>query len=130
SASISYRESELQCVAPESACALASVPDLQRARERKSNDALDLSPNTSGKSWRDRDLSCGLTPAVCAVQCSAATGLFRTLFHRQTAAARSAVDKGRRQVHKHLWPCQSSCVDRQLVRVPYSWVCPALPACA
>ncbi len=40
----------------------------------ESNDAADLSPGTSGKSWKDRDLFYGLTRAVSAVQCPKVTG--------------------------------------------------------
>ena len=49
--------------------ALASVQGLRPARERKSNGAWDLSPGTSGKSWKDRDLLLDLTGAVAAARC-------------------------------------------------------------
>src|SRR5213079_2057951 len=45
-----------QCVVPELVRALASVPNLPRARERTSNGALNLSPNTSDRLWKARDL--------------------------------------------------------------------------
>ena len=60
---------ESTCAAPGLARALASVPGLRPARERTSNGALDLSPDTSDKSWKDRDLFSDLTGAVAAARC-------------------------------------------------------------
>src|SRR5439155_11541755 len=55
-APISLLARKLPCAAPESVRALASVRDLRLARERTSSDALDLSPDTSDKLLRGRDL--------------------------------------------------------------------------
>src|SRR5262245_61351540 len=82
-----------------------SVPNLRPAREPTSNGAADVSPGTSSKSLKDRDLLWDLTGAVVAVRCLGAVGSFRKLFLQRKAADRLAVGKVQRRVRKHLSLC-------------------------
>src|SRR5207248_7774722 len=68
-APISFHGGRSQCVGLRLAHALASVPSLQQARERKSIGALDLSRDTCDRLLRDRDLFSDLRGAVSSAQC-------------------------------------------------------------
>src|SRR5436189_3318783 len=117
-APISSLERKLQCAAPESVRALASVRDLQPARERNSTGALDLSPGTSGKSLKDRDLLSGSIDAAGAARCPVTAGSSRRVFLQQTAGDLLAIGKARRRAHTRLCYCSRPRCYPQLVPVP------------
>src|SRR5438874_12244684 len=101
-AAIFFHGGRDQCVALESARVVTSVPDLGLARARKSSGAGDLSPGTSGKSWKGRDLLSDLTAAVASHPFPEAAGQFRRCFAQQKEEYRSAVGTTRHRDHKYL----------------------------
>src|SRR5205809_7894481 len=82
-AAIFFHGGRDQCVALESARAVTSVQDLGPARQRTSSGAADLSPGTSGKPWKGRDLLSDLTAAVASDLFPEAAGQFRMCFAQQ-----------------------------------------------
>src|SRR4030095_13559760 len=108
--------------------ALANVPSLPRARERKSNDAVDLFRDTSSNSWIGPDLFWGSKDVVVAARFPAIAGGFRKLFLQRKADDRPAGRKTLRQAHTRLW--RSWVFHRQLVPAPCNWASRKFPSCA
>src|SRR6266536_780059 len=67
-AAIFYLAQQLRCAGLGLARALASAQDLRPTRERKGNGAAALSPDTSSRLWKGRDLLSDSTGAVTAAR--------------------------------------------------------------
>src|SRR5215831_13651352 len=75
--SIFFREREGPCGVRGPVRVLASVQGLPPARAQKNNDVLDISRDTSNRSWKGRDPLSDLRGAVVAAPSPTISGLFQ-----------------------------------------------------